>query len=162
MGLDAVTHLELSRRSGVGRKTIYRHWPTTDDLVHATLDSMNLPHAARTGDLQTDLVAHLEALRGALVDGPLAFVIHALAERSTVQPSLQPVRRRLIEEGCQPIRDILHDAIESGELLTSVDIEQAAGELEGPLFYRVLVLDEAVTASAVTETVTAFLERNRI
>lgn len=157
-GLAALTHLELSRRTGVGRKTIYRHWPTTDDLVHDTLVSANFPRAERTGDLERDLVNHLEALRRALVDGPLAFVIHSLGERAAVVPEIRPVRARLVEEGCAPVRRILRDGVAAGELPADLDVEAAAARLEGPLFYRVLVRDEPIPPDTVTELVDTFLE----
>jgi AcrR family transcriptional regulator len=139
-GLAALTHLEVSRRSGVGRRTLYRHWPTTDDLVHDTLASANFPRGERIGDLDADLRAHLRALRRALVDGPLAFVIHALGERATIRPELRYARDRLVTEGCAPIREILRDAIADGTLPADLDVEAAAARLEGPLFYRALVL----------------------
>lgn len=159
-GFAGLTHLELARRSGIGRKTLYRHWPTVDALVYATLDSLNFPRAARTGELHTDLVRHLEALRRALADGPLAFVIHALGERSTIDSDLQEVRRRLIDEGCAPIRAILRDAIESGQIDAGLDVERAAGELEGPVFYRALVHGDAVPEAEIETAVASFVARH--
>ncbi|MFN3218359.1 MAG: TetR/AcrR family transcriptional regulator [Acidimicrobiales bacterium] len=160
-GFDALTHLELARRSGIGRKTLYRHWPTVEDLVHATLDSLNFPRPPHTGELRRDLTAHLLALREALTEGPLAFVIHALAERSTIDPTLRPVRRRLIEEGCAPIRTILRTAADSGRLPPDLDVEQAASELEGPIFYRALVHDEPIPAGSVERAIDSFLDEHR-
>lgn len=157
-GLGALTHLEVSRRSGVGRRTLYRHWPTTDDLVHDTLSSANFPRGERVGDLDTDLRSHLHALRRALVDGPLAFVIHSLGERATIRPELREVRDRLVAEGCAPIREILHDAIADGTLPADLDVEAAAAQLEGPLFYRVLVHAEPIPDAAVDDLVDAFLD----
>lgn len=160
-GLAALTHLEVSRRSGVGRRTLYRHWPTTDDLVHDTLASADFPRGERIGDLDADLRAHLRALRRALVDGPLAFVIHALGERATIRPELRDVRDRLVTEGCAPIREILRDAIADGALPADLDVEAAAARLEGPLFYRALVLAEPIPESAVDDLVDAFLAERR-
>jgi AcrR family transcriptional regulator len=156
-GLESVNHLNLSRVSGVGRKTIYRHWPTVGDLVYDTLDSANFPRAERTGHLSVDLLAHLEALRSALVDGPLALVLHSLAARAAVVPELGSVRDRLTDEGCAPIRQILNDAKIRGDIDSRLDVEIAAGELEGPLFYRVLVRHEHVEAAAVATIVDRFL-----
>jgi AcrR family transcriptional regulator len=156
-GLGALTHLEVSRRSGVGRRTLYRHWPTTDDLVHDTLASANFPRGERVGDLDTDLRAHLRALRRALVDGPLAFVIHALGERAAIRPELRDVRDRLVTEGCAPVREILRDAIADRSLPADLDVEATAAQLEGPLFYRALVLAEPIPDAAVDDLVDAFL-----
>lgn len=156
-GVAGLTHLELARRSGVGRKTIYRHWPTTDELIHDTLDSANFPQASRIGDLRTDLVAHLEALRHALTVGPLAFVIHSLGAQAAIKPELAAVRDRLTKQGCAPVREILREAAERNQLDRGIDIEHAAAQLEGPLFYRSLVLNEPTPEAAITELVDQFL-----
>ncbi len=156
-GLNAVTHLNLARKTGLGRKTIYRHWPTPDDLLYETLASANFPQAVRTGELRRDLLAHLEALRQALVIGPLAFIIHALNERAAIDPKIAPLRDRLTEQGCEPIRVILRTAVERKELPKTLDIEDAAGQLEGPLFYRTLVRHEPVPPKAIVRTVDTFL-----
>jgi AcrR family transcriptional regulator len=156
-GLDAVTHLNVAKRSGIGRKTLYRNWPTPDALLYDTLASANFPQALQTGDLRRDLTAHLEALRQALVHGPLAYVIHALNERATFDPTIATLRDRLTNEGCEPIRDILRTAVRNGQLPKSIDIEEAAGQLEGPLFYRTLVRNDQVPAKTIKQAVSRFL-----
>lgn len=157
-GLGALTHLELERRSGVARRTIYRHWPTVDALVYDTLTAANFPRGRRSGEIRADLMAHLEALRTALVDGPLAYLLHALGERAALDPSLAEVRRRLIDDGCAPIRDILRAGVDCGDLRADLDIETAAGDLEGPLFYRRLVRDEPIDPVQVERLVDRFVE----
>ena len=67
-GLDAVTHLRVAEASGLGRKTLYRHFPQPVDLLRATLSTAEFPRAPVTGDLQRDLRGHLESLRRALLD----------------------------------------------------------------------------------------------
>jgi AcrR family transcriptional regulator len=155
-GIASVTHVNVAEHSGVARKTLYRHWPTSDDLLYDTFSEANFPQAARTGDLRTDLLAHLEALRRALVDGPLAYVIHALNERAAHDPAIAQLRDRLTQEGCAPIRRILADAVRTGQL-KRLDIEEAASLIEGPLFYRTLVRNEAVTRRTITKLVDEFL-----
>jgi AcrR family transcriptional regulator len=159
-GLAAVTHLNIANRSGVGRKTIYRHWPTVESLLYDTLASANFPQAERTGELRADLLAHLEALRRALVDGPLAYVIHALNERAAVDTAIAELRDTLTEQGCAPIREILRDAIKRRDLPRGLDVEEAAGALEGPLFYRTLVRHEPVPAKTIVRSVDRFLREH--
>jgi AcrR family transcriptional regulator len=155
-GIASVTHLQVAEHSGVGRKTLYRHWPTSADLLYDTFSSANFPQANRTGDLRTDLLAHLEALRQALVFGPLAYLIHALNESAANDPEIAQLRDRLTHEGCEPIRIVLRRAVRL-KLLPRIDIEEAASQLEGPLFYRSLVRNEAVSARTVRKTVDHFL-----
>jgi Tetracyclin repressor-like, C-terminal domain len=141
---------------------MYRHWPTVDDLLYYTFSSANFPQAIQTGELRTDLVAHLEALRRGLVDGPLAYLIHALNERAASDPRIALLRDRLTEEGCQPVRDILRQAVRSKELPTRLNIEEAASFLEGPLFYRTLVRNEAVKRQVVVAIVDRFLSAHGV
>ena len=155
-GLDAVTHLRVAHESGVGRKTLYRHWPEPVDLIRATLSTSAFPRIPPTGDLIGDLAAHLESLRRALVDGPLARIVAALAERSASSPTLRAAREALVEEGCAPIEAILSAAVARGELPPNLDKGVARAALEGPLFYRVLVLGERVRPSIVTSIVATF------
>jgi AcrR family transcriptional regulator len=159
-GIDAVTHLNVAQHAGVGRKTMYRHWPTPEALLHDTLESANFPQATRTGDLGRDLTAHLEALRQALVHGPLAYIIHALNERAKFDPTMATLRDQLTQQGCEPIREILRAAVKTGRLPRNLDIEEAAGQLEGPLFYRTLVRHEDVTPKTTKQTVTRFLTQH--
>jgi hypothetical protein len=65
---------------------------------------------AHRASLSVDVLAHPEALRSALVDGPLTLVLHSLAARAAVDPELGSVRDRLTDEGCAPIRQIVSDA----------------------------------------------------
>jgi AcrR family transcriptional regulator len=157
LGVSAVTHLSVAQRSGVGRKTMYRHWPTSEELLHDTFAATNFPQAVLTGDLRLDLIAHLEALRQGLVHGPLAYVIHALNERAATDPMIARLRDRLTEEGCEPIRQMLRQARRAKKLPARLDVDDAAAQLEGPLFYRTLVRNERVTSKAVVRIVDSFL-----
>jgi AcrR family transcriptional regulator len=157
-GIGSLSHLNVAEHSGLGRKTVYRHWPTASELIYETFSSANFPQADRTGDLRPDLLAHLEALRRALVDGPLVYLIHALNERAANDPDIAELRDRLTNEGCEPIRIILRTAVKAKHL-PRIDIEEAASQLEGPLFYRTLVRNEAVPHRTITKIVDHFLNR---
>jgi AcrR family transcriptional regulator len=46
-GWSEVTHLRLAKETGVARGTIYRHWPTIDDLIVEIFESRDpAPYAA--------------------------------------------------------------------------------------------------------------------
>jgi AcrR family transcriptional regulator len=142
-GLAAVTHLHVADRAGVGRRSVYRHWPSRDDLLHDVLSSASAPTWRPTDDLAVDVLAHLRELRDALVHGPLALVVAALAERSAVDASYVPLRDRLVESGCAPLRNRLQVAVTHGVLPAEADLDGMLARLEGPLFYEVLVRGRA-------------------
>lgn len=139
-GLTAVTPTRVAEVSGVARRTIYRHWPSPDDLLHDALAGASFPTYQRTGDLATDLHAHLGQLRAALTHGPLAYILHALGERAAIDATLASLRARLIDSGCAPLRDLLAEHGAHGALRDELVLE-----LEGPLFSASLVHGTAVT-----------------
>jgi AcrR family transcriptional regulator len=158
-GLDAVTHQKVAAEAGVGRRTLYRHWPDPEALLQDTLAGAAYPVTGRTGELRSDLLIHLEALRQALVHGPLRYVVLALNERAAVRPELRPLRDRLTEGGCRPLVELLTAAVRDGRLPGDLDVDAAVAALEGPLFYRSLVRAETVPAAVVGQVVDDFLAR---
>ncbi|MCU0673158.1 MAG: TetR/AcrR family transcriptional regulator [Myxococcota bacterium] len=154
-GIAAVTHLEVARRSGLGRRTVYRHFPDRSSLLYGVLATARFPGASWTGALDADLRTFLHALRVALNRGPLAFVIATLVEASTVDPELATLRARLIDEGCRPLRELLEHA--RAELPTDLDVDAAQAALEGPLFYRAIVRGEPIPRRVVDDVVAAFM-----
>lgn len=158
-GLDAVTHQKVAASAGVGRRTMYRHWPDAEALLQDTLAGASYPVSGRTGDLREDLVTHLEALRQALVDGPLRYVVLALNERAAVRPELRPLRDRLTEGGCRPLVDLLEEAVGDGRLSADLDVDATVAALEGPVFYRSLVRGEQVPVEVVPRVVDDVLAR---
>jgi AcrR family transcriptional regulator len=156
-GLDAVTHLRVAEAGGGARRTLYRHWPDAGSLLRDVLAAGEVPHAERCGDLRRDLVAHLDALRLALVDGHLGLVVSALGERARVDPTFEPLRAELTEAGCAPLLALLDDAVRGGVLPARLDRPAAVAALEGPVFHRALVRRERMPADALPAVVDAFL-----
>ncbi len=156
-GIDAVTHLRVAGAGGGARRTLYRHWPDARSLLRDVLAASEVPHAERTGDLRRDLLAHLDALRRALVDGHLRLVVCALGERAAVDPSFEPLRAELTEAGCAPLRDLLQEAVRRALLPPDLDLPAAMAALEGPVFYRALVRRETVASGVLTAVVDGVL-----
>ena len=66
---------------------------------------------------------------------------------------------RLTEEGCAPVRALLRDAVATGRLPADLDVDEAAAELEGPVFYWGLVRHEPVPPDVPARVVDRFLAR---
>ena len=156
-GLDAVTYARLAEHAGVGRRTLYRHWPSRTVLLHEVLGGASFPTWEPTGDLRADARRHLEQLRVALVDGPLAVIVVALAERSTTDPAVASLRTSLVESGCAPLRRLLEDAQRRGELPAG-DVATRIAELEGPLFYVVCIQGGIPTDALLDDLVDRVLQ----
>ena len=157
-GWDAVTHLRAAAASGVSRATLYRHWPSSTDLLHDVLQrEAEMSHRQPVGRLRDDLVAELDALRRQLGLPALAGVLAVLMERSLHDPELARVKRSVVAEVSRVLRQSLHDGIEAGELPGTLDVDLAIARLLGPLLYRRLASSEPLSRAVVVAVVDTFL-----
>lgn len=158
-GIDSVTHVRVAEASGVGRRTLYRHWPDQRALLHATLSLTRAPDHDVSQGLREGLTAHLNALTGALVDGPLAYIVATLHERSVHDTSFAALRDELVAAGCAPLEQLLIGAATSGELPADLDVDSAVAQLEGPVFHRAMLHRRRTAEDQVDQLVDRFLER---
>lgn len=156
-GVDAVTHARVAEHAGLGRRTLYRHWPDPQSLLADVLADGEVPHAPVTGELRTDLVAHLTALGAALYRGGLAYVVCALGERAEHDEQFARLRSQLTDAGCAPLEAVLRAAARDGTLPADLDVTAAVALLEGPVFHLGLVRRRAVPARLVHDVVDRFL-----
>lgn len=143
-GPDAITHARVADAAGVGRATLYRHWPEPMTLLREALGHARFPAAPRTGDVHTDLVALLESLRGALVEGPLAPILASLMARAERDPRFAALCHALTSEGHAATAAVLRDGIAAGVLRADLDVERAVAALGGPVFYRAFIRRESL------------------
>jgi AcrR family transcriptional regulator len=157
-GWDAVTHVSVAASSGVGRATIYRHWPSRADLLRDVIRrEAEMSHTAPAGDLRRDLRRELEGLGRQLGDPTLAAVITVLFERSVHDPTLAEVKAAVVQEVSRVVRAILHRGVETGHLPRSLDLDRALARLLGPLLYWRMATDRPVTRPVVADVVDSFL-----
>jgi AcrR family transcriptional regulator len=156
-GMAAITFARVAEVSGIGRRTLYRHWRDNESLLKDVLAAGEVPHAPVTGDLRTDLIAHLDALRQALTLGHLGYVVCALGERARADDQFEPIRAELTEQGCEVAKRILASARKSGTLHAQLDVAATLATLEGPVFYRAMIRRERMTRSQVEAIVDAVL-----
>lgn len=95
-GLQAITHQAVAARAGVGRATIYRHWPERTQLLVAVFSSLALGSPGPSGqDPRARVRQRLEGLRGLLErDAAPAFI--ALAAQAEHTAALAELRRTVI------------------------------------------------------------------
>jgi AcrR family transcriptional regulator len=145
-GWDAITHARVAETAGVGRATAYRHWPTTNELaLEAASVEIESVSTKLTGDLRSDLVAELRALRTALVDRGLKRLMVLVMERAIHDPEFRIIRHQLNERGGENLRSLLRDAVKRGDLRSNLDLEDIVSQLAGPIIYEVVLHDKIVT-----------------
>lgn len=157
-GWDALSQRRVAEVAGIGRATVYRHWPDRvsllQDICTAEVDRVS---TTPTGDLRRDLCAELEAFRREFVEGGFDKVIVALTDRCFWEPELLPVKQSIVEHGTATVRQILTDAMARGELPADLDLDEAIGSLAGPLLYHHLFAGGDVSNAAIARSVEDFL-----
>jgi AcrR family transcriptional regulator len=149
-GREGFTVDAVSRRSGVARTTIYRHWPELGDLLYDTFRAMGheVP-APDSGAVRDDLLA----LYGALADGFSASCLGrsmpVLLDIVRRDPTLQPLHRAFVAERRRPSLLAIRRGMARGELPADLDPERLVDRIAGPVFYRHLVMHDPMTRDEV-------------
>jgi AcrR family transcriptional regulator len=151
-------------RTGIAKTTLYRHWPTRDDLLAAAiarLDGAGLDGAGPlpdTGSVRQDLL-DLQARRvRAARTTQWERCIPALVEAAAHHPELAEVIARLTGQILAQIETLLARGVERGELRDGLDPQLAASVLIGPIVFRRLLLHEAPTLQRVADVIDLLMQ----
>lgn len=139
-GFDRTTVDDVAARAGVGKATVYRRWPSKEDLAVAameTLYNVEMPEPD-TGDIRRDLT---EAYRSVLAfvntrDGA-AFLRTSIAE-SVRDDRIAALHRESTERRENASRVTLERAIKRGQVRPDIDIDSAIQWLGGLLAIRAI------------------------
>lgn len=136
-GWDAVTHLAVAERSGIGRTTLYRHWPDAASLLREVVAvRAGTDRCPVTGEVRADLLAALGQLRRNLLDPAGERAMLTVMERAAVDPSYAELRAAITRACSRPLTAIVKAAMDEGRLREDLDPEEALAELAGPLVFR--------------------------
>jgi AcrR family transcriptional regulator len=138
VGFLALRIDDVAERSGVNKTTIYRRWPTKEELVASLLERMTLSQEVPdTGSLRGDLMALLGAIaeRAQTLEGRgLVRLIQAERGRAEFAPILRRSRSRHLKER----REIFERAIARGEIPVGSDTTLLVELAVAPLIARLL------------------------
>ena len=145
----------VAAKTGVGRPTIYRRWPSKAALVIAALtQSPLLTPAHDTGALRDDLLAFLsDQVR--LMNLPASRRITAgLVADLVADPELsETYLGDYVGQRQAAVREALLRGIERGELRPDANLDLIYDLLMGPLFMRSVVRDETLSADMAEQMV---------
>lgn len=157
-GFEAVSHQQVAEEAGIGRATVYRHWPTRTDLLLDALAEVEAPRDWQSsGDLTTDLTRELERLRRTLSTSPLVPELVALIGRAEWDPELRETKKALLASGTAGLRRALEAGTERHELPAHLDLDTTIARLAGPLFYQRVLAHAPLEQGFVSRIVTGFL-----
>ena len=144
----------VAARTGVGRPTIYRRWPSKAALAIAALDA-GVPVTATpdTGCLREDLLAFQRDRVKRMNLPPTRPVVAGLVSESVADPALAAAFLTWYLRRQEGVNLILRRAVDRGELPPRVDFELVNDLLMGPLFTRSVVRGQPLEARHGDETV---------
>ena len=154
-GPPALTHTALSARARVSRQTLYRYWPTPEDLVADLVRRRVTVPAGPATDVATVLADYVRSLSAALADPAVhsayAMLMAAAVADSAVAGVLHEVKEdrraglneRLAPWGC------------------SVSTDEFA-MVVGPVIYLVFIAHRPVTDEVVAMVVRDTVARLRV
>ena len=147
-GYASLTMAAVIARSGVSSATLYRRWPTKQELVAAALATLHAEIVdIDTGSLRTDVIAMVRSSADAMsvrredLADDLAIELRRNPEfRVAVNEKFVLPRRRVMGA-------IIERAQQRGELGASIDAETAVSFIAGPLHNRMYVQGKALSAT---------------
>ena len=147
-GYANLTMSGVAARAGVSTATLYRRWRSKLDLVvdvlGARAEETPVPD---TGSLEGDCRAVLHALVGKARTSQMTRLMAGLVGELGKNPELAAaLRTHLIGPRRVALNEVFARADRRGELRPDVDVNVAADLLFGPLYHRLLVTGEPVTA----------------
>ena len=142
-GYGGVTIEAVAARAGVGKSTIYRHWPGKLELIEDAICTLKAPLSAPAGDSTRDRVVHLlQQAASNVADSTWSACLPAIIDAAERDPEVKAIHRRLALERRQLLIDILADGVARGEVAPDRDLGLLADCLIGPIMVRRLLLHE--------------------
>jgi AcrR family transcriptional regulator len=136
-GVSGFTIDEVANRSGVAKTTIYRHWPSREELVLEAASRISAAvEVPDTGSVRGDLTALLDNLGGLLTTARWASVVPSIVDVAERDPEFAAVHGTIQRGHAAPLREVLVRAVGRGELPASIDPAHLISALIGPLYYR--------------------------
>jgi len=152
-GLGGVSVDEVSRRSGVAKTTIYRHWPSREALLLDACSQLSTrPVVPDTGKLRTDLEA-LAVGAAMRLQQPWSTVLPSIIDAAERDKELAKLQSQIHAQMRGAFIAVIERGQERGELARSLDAREIVASIIGPIMYRRFfsreLLDEAFAKKIV-------------
>jgi AcrR family transcriptional regulator len=144
-GIGAITMDGVAKRSGVAKTTLYRHWPSANELIVHTLDcSIERMPTPDTGSLIGDLRSLYEMVAFMMAQPGMRQMMLDTVSAAAHDAELEQMKKALIEERTRPVREVVRRAVERGEI-PEVDLAAAVVVVEGPMIARTMMSPEPIS-----------------
>jgi AcrR family transcriptional regulator len=137
VGYGALTIESAARRAGVGKATIYRHWP---DKIALIADAFELLQQQRdpelvTGTPREKLERVLRHVADVVAESPFSACLPALIEGAERDRAVRRFHHRFQAEARKPTIALIASGVATGDFPRRIDPEIAAFALLGAIFF---------------------------
>ncbi|WP_329044260.1 TetR/AcrR family transcriptional regulator [Amycolatopsis sp. NBC_01488] len=155
-GYGALTVEGIAARSGVGKQTIYRWWPSKADVLLdalATKADLYVP-IPDEGTFRADLAAFLGSTFELGEKAQVADTLRALMAQAQIDPGFgKRFREDFLNRRREALGTLVDRARERGELPAEVSSRTVIDVVFGTLWYRLLATREPIGTSLTGELV---------
>lgn len=163
VGFSRLTVDGIAERSGVGKATVYRWWSNRADVA---MDAL-LEERGQVGWFVEDQPA-IENLRRQLLvateflHGPDGRIVAGLLGDVQHDPQIaQAFRQRFLRPLAELTHRLLAIAVDEGDIRADIDPDILIDLFTGPIYFRLLVTGEPLTAEATQQLIDAVLRGAR-
>jgi AcrR family transcriptional regulator len=162
VGYGALTIEAVAARAGVGKSTIYRHWPGKLELVEDAFRTLKASvEIPEEGSLRDRVVAVIEQVACLVAQSTYSACMPALIDAAERDPKVRDFHCRFSAERRASLVGLLREGIEAGEIPATADPELLADALVGPILLRRLMLGQTVGPEVARELVDQLLPAAR-
>ena len=137
-GFDRMTVDDVAAAAGVGKATVYRRWPSKDDLAVAAMEALYTDEMPQpdTGSIVEDLRATYRSVL-TFVNSPqgAAYLLMSITE-SVRDERIAALYRQASERAESQARSMYERAVRRGEIRADVDLDYCVQWLGGLLALR--------------------------
>ncbi len=151
----------VAARAGVGRSTLYRHWPDKVTLIADALETLNVQPDPDRELVWSTARQRVELLLGhlvrALTDSPVSACIPALIHATETDSVVREFFHRYSAGRRQRLTDAIAAGVDDGEFPARINAEAASVALSGAVFYRRLMTSDVLDAEFIADLIDTVL-----
>jgi AcrR family transcriptional regulator len=157
-GVSGVTVDTVAASAGVGKSTIYRHWGSRAQLIHAAISCQQRPTIEPdTGSLRDDLTILLRQLVDYFATDESSRVFTSFIDAAARDPELLAIHQQTMRQASGTVERILRRGIDRGELPVGLDVPLFIDMLMAPFFYRRVIAQSPVRPEDIGPVLDAVL-----
>jgi TetR/AcrR family transcriptional regulator of autoinduction and epiphytic fitness len=156
-GYGGLTIEAVAARAGVGKSTVYRHWPGKLELVEDAIRTLKAGITVpTTGSVRDRLVDVLRQIAETMAASTWSACLPAVIDAAERDPEVLEILRRIGHERRRLLLDLLTEGRTTGAV-PDVDLNLLAECLVGPIVLRRLLLHEPFDPDTVPRLVDQLL-----